>query len=76
MNEELLKSLLRIKINLVRGVAGFLPEPYQTRAKESEAQVLRVILEVGREYLENDRMTDTERKEHSQTGGVQSIIVE
>lgn len=77
MNEELLKSLLRMKMSMTHTVVERLPGPLKEQVKEFETEVFRVLVEVGKEYLEKAQMTEKpEMKESPQTGGVQSIVVE
>lgn len=77
MNEELLKRLLRWKLDLARGVVQRLPEPLQAQVRGFETQFLLTIAEVGKDYLEKDRMAEeTGCKKNPQAGGVQAIPVE
>jgi hypothetical protein len=52
MNEDLLRHLLKLKISLAGKVVERLPESIQKTVKEMEMQLMRVLYDLSKEYVE------------------------
>jgi hypothetical protein len=72
MNEELFKHLLNFKRSLVCKAVDRLPESIQKPIKELETQMMRVLYDISKEYVEKAPICENTK----QAGGVKVIDVE
>ena len=72
MNEELLRHLLNLKISLARNLVKKLPESVQKPVKEVENQMMRVLYEVSKEYVEKGTTSENTK----QASGLKVIDIE
>lgn len=71
MNEELLKKILKLKLELAESVIETLPAPVKEPLKEWQRQVFQVLHDVSEEYLERSK---EDKIQKSQT--IKTIVVE
>lgn len=72
MNEELLKHLLNRKISLVRKIVKRLPESVQKPVKELETQMMRILYDISKDYVEKSSIGENTK----QASGLKVIDVE